>query len=608
MPRGSRPDAKYILSLKKHRTDLWAQAHAEWSRVDTYYNRTFPLWEDGDDSRPVYHPSKPTSLIDHAVDQFLSYTPIPHKFTSGRGEAKKEDADRIEPAMSALFRKAALMEPVLTWKQVSKHLLLYGYAVVEGPVVVMRDKPVEPVRKKGETDHELELRIMDYREDRKAWLPIRIRSPHPARVLLDPLEKMPEEAIKVVKRYAKDLAELTRRKRLRGDKVWQERDNPFELIPTMEYWTKEWHALFAEDDLLYVERNTWRIMIFKHAFAGSGQEPTDQEQVNPMYLAVSQLTPVMDSLKLQAQAASGRHNALIEATFVMRETTEESSEVAADIAKGGIRQATRKGDVWYAETPNLPAWIFQSEAEIDRDIEEGTYARTLSGLREVGVSTVGQQAILTAAGSRQFADMVEQQQQLASLVASDVLRIVKLVDEPITIGEYTLDPGDIHDYEMGVTFELLDPILQLQQQQQGMEAVERGLLSRETYWNTVAKLEDATGEHKRILVEKMEKSPEVEMLLMMAAAEEAGLFDAIDQFRQRRQAMQQGQLASPDQTILGPDGQPLRRTLGTGVVEDQVNAPQGAMESLRQALLGRSGLVPTIPPGNGQIRIPPGGI
>ena len=158
---------------------------------------------------------------------------------------------------------------------------------------------------------------------------------------------------------------------------------------TDEYWTDCWHALVADSELLFVEKNTWGFVPFSHAFAGFGQQVTAIEEDDPSYLAVGILEPVMASLRAQAQAVAGRHNALLDATFNPLGTTMDAAELQEQLARGDIIEMGNRGDAWRMEIPQLPRWLFASEEWLDRDIEQGTFARALAGVREQGVSTVG---------------------------------------------------------------------------------------------------------------------------------------------------------------------------------------------------------------------------
>jgi hypothetical protein len=366
---------------------------------------------------------------------------------------------------------------------------------------------------------------------------------------------------------------------------------------TDEYWTECWHALVADSKLLFVEKNTWGFVPFSHAFAGFGQQVTSIEEDDPSYLAVGVLEPVMPSLKAQAQAVAGRHNALLDATFNPVGTTMDSSELQDQLSRGDIIEMGNRSDVWRMDIPQLPRWLFASEEWLDRDIEQGTFTRALAGIREQGVSTVGQQAILSTAAGRKFVSPSRQLEHLATRSASHILQWIDVIGMTLTVQGHQISPSDIqHDYACKVSFELIDPVLQMQSRELGMREVQQGLKSKETYWSADARLEDATGERRRLLEDLIRNDPEVQKILAGEVMKEAGLLDLIE----RQQAAQEdgaagmgmGMGGPPPMNgggggqpppILGPDGMPLQQTMGT---------PPGPAGGLREM---RQGLTPSVP-------------
>src|SRR3990172_8229744 len=192
----SKPDAGAVLALHSHLRALWADTHEAWRETDTFIHQTFPVWTRAEHrGRPSIHPSLSTSILNHAIESQLSFTPRYHRPYQGDNEERKERADRVvEPWMNAAMEEIALLEPLLTWKQVGRHLLAYGYAVVEGPLYTY-----EGSTRKPETPTPDELKIWE--NEKRIWLPYRIHAPNPARILLDPTEKRPYEGVKAARRY-----------------------------------------------------------------------------------------------------------------------------------------------------------------------------------------------------------------------------------------------------------------------------------------------------------------------------------------------------------------------------------------------------------------------
>lgn len=590
-----RPSEKLIVDMRDHLLTEWGQAHSHWRALDQLYFGTFALWEEGS-GRPEYHPARARSIVDHAVDHQLGYEPKVERFPAGSGELHKEKADAIEPWLKAVMNEAALLEPMLTWKTVGKHLVHYGYGVVQGPILDMRARPKRPIRRASDDDEEWGHRETLYKNERKTWMPFRIRTPHPSTILLDPLQKSPRFAVGHSYRYSYELAELTRKRagKRRQVEVWDVGDNPFARVLCDEWWSKEWHAVLAEGgrsshaaQLLFVERNTWGFVPYAHAFSGFGMQPTEagEEGTDPSFLAAGILTPLMESLILQAQAVAGRHNALVNATFNKMGTTGSGLEMVQQLNRADVVEVPQgKEGLWWLDIPNLPGWMFEAERWLDQDIELGSFARSLAGIRPEGVSTVGQQAILSTAAGHKFVGIALQMEHLATVVAANILRLADVLDEPLYCRGYHITPADIeHDYSVRVSFDLVDPVLSLQERELGMREVSAGLKSRETYWSADARLQDATGERKRLLMDAVRADPQIHRLLAGEAAKELGILDLL----LARERMPQDQNGLEKPPILGPDGVPLMEgTMGSTPIDNVGALPNPLPEGLTPSVPG----------------------
>jgi len=557
-----RPDAQYIETCVAHLEDIWQETHRNWERVDLYYHREVALWSDDErDARgdmPEYHPARATATIDHAVDSQLAYEPRVERFPTSSTEKDKRDADHVEPFVQAVFQEAALLEPVLTWKQVGKHLLMYGYSVVEGPVLATGGRPDKPKRKRSESDEAFEHRMTLWQNAYKTWMPFRIRAPHPAHVLLEPTNKRPREGVKVVDRYAIDVERLSkeRMKRKQKDafvKEFEADDDPYRLVHCYEYWSYEWHALMADNDLIFVEPNTWGYLPFKHAFAGFGQLRTNSRSVEVKYLAVGLIDPIMDSLKLQAQALSGIHNTLIDASFPDRYVRGNAEDIRNQKARGARYIQLGPNDaVDFEAPPAITRWMFEAEKLVDFDIEYGTFSRNLAGLRQIGTYTVGQTAIQMNAAEKKFIATGQQMEHLATAVGQDILRCVELLDEPLTVRGHTIRPSDIsHDYSLEVKFEIIDPVLELQRRQVLAGEVQSGLASRTKFWRET-KEPNASEEKLNILYDELFRDPTIRQAFVQEMARKFGLIPLLEQAQKQRQ--EPSGLVSPNGEPLGPSG------------------------------------------------------
>lgn len=603
MDFNEKPTLAHITSLRTHLMEVWRPTWGDWEERDSYYFQTFKLWPANITGRPTYHPARPRQIVDAAVDHQMGATPKVHRQPAGQGADHKEKATHVDLYLTAAFAESALLENVLTAKAVAKNLIHLGYGVLEGPLLHWRSRPLETKRGRSETDEDYEARMVLWQNEKKTWMPFRIRSPHPARVLLDPTEKNPSFAIKHAVRYAHELRDSTIRRenyKKKGSKrevdVWEEGDNPWALVMCDEYWTKSWHALVAHTDVsgasgnqsrggntaraLIVERNTYGFVPYAHAFSGWGQMPTDESQNDPRYMAVGILGPSMEMLKLQAQAVSGRHNALIDATFPPRGTRQDPAELAANLARSDIIPMSDRGDAWILDTPNLPPWIAEAERWYDKDIELATMSRSLAGQHQTGVNTLGEAVILGEAAGRKFDGVNYQMEHLWTVMGSNMLRLVDVLDEPLYCRGHIIKPSDIeHDYSVQVSFSVSDLPLQLQLRELGGREVQEGRRSLETFLREDAQREDPEGERDLIMEDYVNAHPAVKEELAMLAARRIGLEGIIEKWNAM---LQMGQTASTGGTVenggnppkpsglLGPDGQPV---LGGSLGQPPVNGP-----------------------------------
>ena len=592
------PDANVIDQYRSHLKEVWTNAHRKWEQYDSYYFRTYSVWEEAEaHTRPGWlKPARPTSVVDNAVDHQLASEPTPHRNPARQSEESRNNADRVEEGLKAILDEASLLEPALTWKQQGKNLVHLGYSIHELGLDsnVLQRRTEEPPRgDDSEEDYRANMRLFEHY--RRTAMPFRTRSPHPARILLDPWEKKPRIAIRHARRFSQDLHELTvaRKNRGRQADVWEVRNNrPFELILTDEYWTECWHAMMVSGyvagtgreynnmkRLLFVEKNTWGFVPYSHAYAGFGQEPTNSDRIDPANLAVGILDPVISDIRAQAQAVSGRHNALMDASFNPIGTRMGADELRDQLDQGDIIEMSDRSDVWRMDIPQLPRWMFQTEEWLSRDIEEGTFSRALAGVREQGVSTVGQQAILSTAAGRKFVAVSRQLEHLASVASSQILQLIDLLDLNLTIKGKIIRPSYIEsDYSVNISFDLVDPVLQLQQRQLGLQEVQAGLKSMETYWAADARLEDASGERKRLLMDWVRKNPMIHQALAMEVAKEEGIESLVERALSMAQGGDEGGGAGAA-PILGPDGMPMDQTMGQdqlrqGLTPNTINPSQ----------------------------------
>lgn len=599
------PDEAYIDSMRGYLHSLWNDAREQWAIVDTYYKGTMQLWPTGS-SRPEWlKSSRGGAIVDHAVDHLLSHEPKVKRWPLGEEDDDALTADAVEVAVQAIMHQIALKEPSLTWKQAAKHMMLYGYAVVEDAIhsESLRSSRDKPKKRRSENPDDFDIRMQVWQNRKKTLMPFRTRAPHPSQVLLDPYQKEPSVALKLTRRTHQELYEITRA-RLNPDgtrnggkprrshmevNLWEDRTNPFDFEDGVEYWTEWWHALVVNGSLLFKEPNDWHMMNFSHAFSGFGQESThgtEGSDPNPKELAVGLLNPILPVLKAHAQAVSGMHNALMWNTWLRRFTTEDASEIAVQLSRDDIIEVSAPGTMWIEDAPAFSRWMFEAMGTLDKDIEFGTFSRSQAGIRQQGVGTVGQQAILDTASGRKFIAPTAQLQHLATVSASHIMQFIQTLDLEIRVEGTELNKSMIMgDYSNKVTFEVIDPVIQMQLQELGLAQIQAGVLSDITYMEDFMKLENVSREQFRLIAMAIRKLPPVQMKLALEAARRMGLEDLLEEEIEGELAGGPGGgQAGGGSQILGPDGNPLASSLGAQSPQQGANQIMGAARQLRQPL------------------------
>jgi len=512
------------------------------------------------------------------VDNLLSHNPLFYRPIIGNAQDAEELADKVENGVKAIFDEMALLEPLLTGKQVNRHHVAYGYTILEGPLKTSKGRPRKPTRTRGMSDQEWESREAQWENEKRTWMPFRVKSPHPSWVLLDPQEKMPSIAIKHAPRYARDLHILTRELKASGFKGVDLFDidsvkNPYQEIMCDEWWDEDWHYLMtSQGQILFGLANPAKYVPFGHAFSGWGNYPTGTDStstLDPKYLAHGILDDTKESLRANAQFASAWHNALVLAAFRNKYTTGDAEAIIEQEERGSetiIEVDGGKETMWWEETPDMPNWLFEGNRLLLQDIEFATFAQAVAGIREQGVVTVGQQAILSTAANRRFVSPQLQAQHLWSNAGKNLLRLIDMTGEKFTVSGKEIGPNDIkHDYSISATLEVVDPVLLMQEREIALREFEVGLIS-DTDYRALARKGDETGIRERIIKQQARELPEFKIRLIADALREEGMAELAEQ------------LLNPPQEpgVNGQSTQPAN--------SNQNNALLNAGRDMRQAL------------------------
>ncbi len=573
-----RPEAEQITRFYSKMTELWSKAHEEFRDNDAYYQRKFNVWNQNYQGRPIFYDSTPTHLVDHAVATLMSFSPRIRREPIGDTEEDKINSTNLEHGLKAVMDNAALHEPNLPWKMLSQYMVAHGYGVIEAPILTgLSERPKSPDRSKFATDEEYEQELTIYRANRRDFNPIRIRVPHPTTVLMNPNEKIPTIAIKASKMSAQDLHDQSvlkkKTQRRKFAEIFEMDDyDPWDEVEVWDYWTPYWHVKMLANPAptygspnsaaatpIYMERNTWGFVPFVHAFANlSGMDIAD-EGGDPYNFAQGILTPNKETIRKRTQEVSASHQMLLRTAFAPMGTSRDPMTLAQAIQNEGILEGDLQ-DYWVMNTPDIPAWVQNIRLGTDSTLELGTYSSSLAGVRQAGVTTVGQQAILNTAAMRIFSGLAMQREHIASIVGSRILQLVDNVSELASgIGAHgkMLRKSQINGvYGVQVVFPHAEPVMEMQERQMAMSEHAAGLIDSMTYYEMTGK-ENGTEIKKRIIEDNIRNLPSVQEKMNSTIGQQLGLIDeenagqAAEEIQQLTQGGMTGQ--PPRQGAASPD-------------------------------------------------------
>ena len=460
----------------------------------------------------------------------------------GKGGKRKleKDADAVEEGLRAVTKDGMLHETQLAYKAAGKYAVSYGYYIIEGPTMTFDSRPEKPKESdfKGKyKKDDFEWAQIDYNNSLREWNPIRITSPRPDTVLLDPSERQPKSGIKHTRMYRKDIVAMLislRDRERKPDQIlsnaeieqWINGDD-YTLLDVDEFYNGKEHHMIQGTIPLFAESNAYGFTPWNHGFAGFGMEKIGDSQNDPFWLAQGLLEPVLDSIKTQAQAASAKQNAVIERSYLRIMTRGDAAELSEQLAdQDAIIEGDEK-EISFLRYPDLERSLFQTGNDSGADIESGTYNDVVSGGRTAGVNTVGQHAMQSTTALKRFTAINQQINMSATVVGRNTLRLVDRYGEPIHIGGEVLDPKQIHhDYTITAEFQAFDPILQLQQREIGLREAQQGMISDETYRETALHIRNETKEKRRILKETVRKGPLYAAAIEREVVQEDGMEEA----------------------------------------------------------------------------------
>ena len=605
---------KEFQNLKAHWDVVWSQKRADDRLIDELVLNTYRIWKDDDDNlkRTQHRSPRASNILTHAVAAQSATEPRVHREPiNGTPDAKKH-ADELEKALALALILTARKNTVLTWKQLFRYLFQYDYGIITVGTET-RDWAREEPKEESFSDSGLfELRHQQWEREQLHYNPLILDAPHPSRVLLDPMEKNPHFAIESRTMQAFQVADLVIDKKRIGrakmGKDFPHTDKPFDPVTIDELWTEKKHKIYHGGELLWEEENFYAAVLYFQAFGGHGWEgvgPNSSsltggtspgtslvhtEGMRPEQLGRPMLLPVRDLLRLETQQLNARNENIMRSSYRPIVTSKDAESLLEQL-RNGVIGGVKPGEISFMPYPDISPLVMQEEVVIDRDIQDATISSLTSGQRPVGVDTVGQTAVLHQLSDNTFNDVRAQVEDVASLVCSAFMRLVeveafgdRLPKDGLRFGKHFIKPSHIKgDYNAEVSFEIVDPVIHLQEKQFALQEYLQGASSLERYL-TVARVEDVSGEKDKILEDEVDKEPETREALKADIRAKKGVLELNARVQEDRERTN-GDLpdVAPDfmdGNGLGiqPPGSPGEAAQASRQIDDSLRDPLGGVE------------------------------
>ena len=527
-----------IVSLARDlRNDVWTSAHTEWAEDDKYFNLEIPVEVPKWASNRKMVPSTARSKVVHAVSQMITAEPSVKRRVLGNTKADIERSELLGPWGSYLLRNLNRQSTESPFKEFVKHLLLYGYGVIYGPIWREDIWPMFPERNGRRRNNKAwQSDMSDWERQVRTIFPFSVEVPHPTKVLLDPSqESSPSFGILHTKRWAKSLKEEYPEAMANASIG----DKDFGLVECWTYWSEDQYTMLCGtggDVVLTDGENPYGFVPFMQAFSGFGQDTSfDTSESVVERRAVGLLRHIRYALRSEAQIATGLDEMIRRWAFQhLFVRTENAEEVANQMAEGVVVGLEEPQNLTWEQPPNVPNWVIAMLQERRQDAEAGTYGEVLRGQRVPGVTTAMQHAQMVSKAKALFNAPMNRLNHLGSMFLGNCAKLMTTYDAPVTIEglwggvqrDKKVSPKDFQaNYAFEVNFEASDPMERAAEMQTGMSLRQAmgphgmpGAISWDTFMNNYVRLPDVTAEREALSKEPAValamNSPEIQQAIM----------------------------------------------------------------------------------------------
>ncbi|MFH1486906.1 MAG: hypothetical protein ABIH46_12615 [Chloroflexota bacterium] len=464
--RDEEPTAQEVLDWHKHLSETWSKFREKNAGVEAQLKNDFPIWTDPIDiaERPSYHPGTGRQKVDDAVNVMVAYDPEIdiEPFVGTEGEIHKTRANTKENAARRMWEESGKSGPVHPARQATRSIVARGYSNMG---IFWEEPPLKPKKRSGDDKETTIRRERQWEIVQDSWCPLKIKTFNPTSVLIPPFDDPIGIAIQESRLTNMDIANQTERmaEYHEGIDKWEYDGKPMEKLTCYETWTDDHRVMVTADGrMVFSIDNFWGFSPWEHKFSGWGDEFAGEDGTDPAWFAAGLLDTLMETLLWQAKIRSGLNAVMMREAF-NKLITKLSKEQLEAMIKGVAFFNTDPKDVQWLTSSQTSSHLSEEANWLDESVERGSIASVLAGMREPGVTTVGQNAQLIYYGGLKWVAPSKALSALASGVTSKMFRMIHLKNEAVKIAGFTIKPEDIDNvYRCAVTFEQADPILRME--------------------------------------------------------------------------------------------------------------------------------------------------
>jgi len=302
-------------------------------------------------------------------------------------------------------------------------------------------------------------------------------------------------------------------------------ENPFEQIPWLEYWSRDWRSFIADETAVLngeVIPNVYNFSPYQYKYSGWGKSSPDGK---PEEKAIGLLNPIVSALKEEARFKSAMGNHLRQNIYqpYAKDPTLKGDEIRfgpGDVNEMPVKDGKIQGIALFP-VAQINTDLFPILASYLNDIQNASGSALLSGNSPSGDASGYLQGILVGQGRIKYRAPLRGIETIVSEAIRKALYMVKyVIKQPVPFGGGKfIRPDDIMEpIIVNVSLEPVDPAEDDRKMKLGLELHSKDIISTKKMREEYAHVSDQE-ESAQILVEAIKAMPQYQALLLGEALE-----------------------------------------------------------------------------------------